>query len=156
VEAPGTTASTAYVQLSDATSGAVFYYTTDGTTPTTGSKLYNGYITVATTTTLKVIAVAPGHTASTVLTGVYTIAPYAAFPNISPAGGTYASPLTVTITDTTPGAVIHYTTDQSTPTASSPVYTGPFVLTGATYVQAVAVATGYTTSFIASGNYNVQ
>jgi hypothetical protein len=156
VQAPGTSSASVNVQLADATAGAAFYYTTDGTTPTTSSQLYNGYIQVNTTTTVKVVALAAGHTVSAVLTGVYTIAPIAAFPSISPAGGSYASPLTVTITDATAGAVIHYTIDQSTPTASSPVYSGPFTLTGAAYVQAIAVATGYTQSYVASANYNVQ
>jgi hypothetical protein len=156
VQPPGTSTASINVQIADATAGAVFYYTLDGTTPTTSSKVYSGYVAVTSTSTLKVIAVAPGYSQSAVLSGTYTIAPYAAFPTISPAGGTYASPLTVTITDTTPGAVIHYTIDQTTPTASSPVYTGAFTLTGAAYVQAIAVAPGYTNSFIASANYNVH
>ena len=34
----------------------------------------------------------------------------------------------ITITDSTPGAVIYCTTDGSTPTTSSPIYIGPVTL----------------------------
>src|SRR5580704_16182479 len=54
--------------------------------------------------------------------------PSTAKPNISPSGGTYTSSHTVTISDSTAGAVIYYTTDGSTPTANSAVYSGPITL----------------------------
>jgi len=53
----------------------------------------------------------------------------AALPELSPSSGTYATPLTVTIGDSTPGAVIYVMTDGTTPTLSSPIYQGPFSLT---------------------------
>ena len=49
----------------------------------------------------------------------------AATPTFSPAGGTYGSAQAVTISDTTAGATIHYTTDGSNPNATSPLYSGP-------------------------------
>jgi len=55
-------------------------------------------------------------------------------PTISPAAGNYSSDLTgssaVTITDTTSGATICYTTDGSAPTTSSTVYAGSISVTG--------------------------
>src|ERR1700728_4386935 len=43
-------------------------------------------------------------------------------PVFSPAPGTYTSMQLVTLTAATPGATIYYTTNGSTPTASSPIY----------------------------------
>jgi hypothetical protein len=71
--APGTYASGQTVSLSDATSGAAIYYTTDGSTPTTASTKYVGAIRLTASRTIKAIAVASGHSNSAVLGGTYTI-----------------------------------------------------------------------------------
>jgi hypothetical protein len=69
--------------------------------------------------------VASGYSASAAGAATYTInLPVAATPTFSPAGGTYASAQSVTIGTTTPSATIYYTTNGSTPTTSSAVYTG--------------------------------
>ena len=126
------------VTITDSTTGAVIYYTTNNTTPTTSSTVYTGPITLTTTTTLQAIAVA-GSSMSGVATATYTMV--AAYPNFSPGAiGTFTGSQTVTITDSTTGAVIHYTTNGTTPTASSPVYTTPITLTATTNLQAIAIA----------------
>ena len=64
------------VTLSDATSGATIYYTTDGTTPTISSTAYTGAITLpstAMTETIQAIAVETGYTPSSVASAAYTI-----------------------------------------------------------------------------------
>jgi hypothetical protein len=79
--------------------------------------------------------------------------PAAATPALSPAPGSYTSPQTVTLSDTTSGATIYYTTNGATPTVESPVYNGPFQVSATTTVQAMAVASGYNNSAIAPGTY---
>jgi hypothetical protein len=151
----GTYTKSQIVQFGDTMSGAVFYYTLDGSTPTTSSLLYNGYVTVSNTATLKGIAIVKGYSSSAVTAATYTIAPNAAIPVLSVPGGTYSAPQTITITDATPGSTIYYTTNQLTPTTASTKYTGPVTIAGAQYLQAVAIAPGYTVSFVASAMYNV-
>ncbi len=62
------------VTLSDSDPGAVFYYTTNGATPTPKpAEKYTGPIFVYTTETIKAIAVVPGHTDSPVAEVTYKI-----------------------------------------------------------------------------------
>jgi hypothetical protein len=71
--ASGTYTSAQKVTITDATKGAVIYYTTNGTTPTSASTKYAGTIAVAASETIKAIAVAPGYTNSGVSSAAYTI-----------------------------------------------------------------------------------
>ncbi|HYL13974.1 MAG TPA: GH25 family lysozyme [Terriglobales bacterium] len=61
------------VTIADATTGAVIYYTTDGSTPTTSSTRYSGPIPVRSTTTIKAMATASGMTNSTIASATYTM-----------------------------------------------------------------------------------
>jgi len=76
----------------------------------------------------------------------YGSVPIAATPVISPGTGAYKAAQTVTIGDSTPGAAIYYTTDGSTPTASSTIYDEPFPVSSTTTVNAIAIAGGETQS----------
>ena len=60
-------------------------------------------------------------------------------PVFNPGGGKFAGKVTVALCCATEVAKIHYTTDGSVPTSSSPVYDEPLVLTATTTVKAVAV-----------------
>src|SRR5207247_4197088 len=86
----------------------------------------------------------------------YTIQQQVATPTFSPTGGTYTSSVTVTISDSTPGATIHYTTDGSTPTTSSPIYTNPVLVTQTTTIKAMARASGMTNSAVARATYTIR
>jgi O-glycosyl hydrolase len=147
-----TTAQT--VMLSDATTGASIYYTLDGSTPTISSSKYSSALTVSTTTTVTAIAVAPSYNNSTSASATYSI--LAATPTFTPAAGTYTSAQAIGIADTTTGATIYYTLDGSTPTASSMKYTAPFVVSATTTVNAVAIASGLSTSAVASALYTIN
>jgi hypothetical protein len=81
---PGPQKAPITVKLSDSTRGAIMYYTTNGWTPTAASQRYMGPITIDSTTHLQVVAIAPYHIRSLVVSAVYT------FPN-SPASAEQAS-----------------------------------------------------------------
>src|SRR6202021_3964080 len=77
------------VAISDTTSGATIYYTTDGSTPSPGlgtTKQYSAGFAVSATTTVKAIASLAGDTNSTVASAVYTLQT-AGSPTINFAGG---------------------------------------------------------------------
>lgn len=152
--ASGTYTSIQSITISDTTSGAAIYYTTDGSTPTASSTAYNKAISISSTKTIQAIAVAAGYTHSPVASATYTInLPAAATPTFSPAAGTYSSAQSVSLSDTTTGAAIYYTTDGSTPTISSTLYASPITVSGTTTINAIAVASGYSNSAVDSATY---
>ncbi|MBN1669767.1 MAG: lamin tail domain-containing protein [Kiritimatiellae bacterium] len=77
-------------------------------------------------------------------------APSVATPVISPSGGEFVEPVTVTITTSTEGATLRYTLDGTTPTPSSPVYGAPFQIDGSLTVKAKGYKSGYNESRVAS------
>ncbi len=153
--ASGTYSSVQYVTISSWTAGTTIYYTTDGTYPTTNSTLYTGQVAVSASETLEAIATAPGFANSPMNSAVYTINLPAATPTFSPAGGAYLTAQTVTISDTTPSATIYYTTDGSTPSSSSTVYTAPVTVAVWETLQAVAIAPGKSVSNVGVASYTV-
>jgi hypothetical protein len=82
--------------------------------------------------------------------------PQAAAPTFTPVAGTYTAAQTVTITDTTPGAAIYYTTDGTTPTTASSVYSQAIPLAATATVEALAAASGYTNSAVSSATYTLN
>ncbi len=143
------------VTLSCATPGATIYYTkatgnNTPATPTASSTMYTAPITVTTTTTIKAIAIL-GNSKSAVPSHTYTF--QVATPVISFEGG---SSNTATITCSTEGATIYYTTNGSNPTTSSTVYTGPIPVSGDVTIKARAYLTGLSASAIATATYKTS
>jgi hypothetical protein len=152
--ATGTYNSAQTVTISTSTPSATIYYTTDGTKPTTSSTLYSGPITVSASEIVKALAMKSGYTNSAVGTATYTFK--ADRPTFSPATGTYNSTQTVTISTTPPSATIYYTTDGSTPTTSSSVYSGPITVSATEKVKAIATVTGYSNSAVGTATYTFK
>ena len=80
----------------------------------------------------------------------------AATPTFTPAAGTYATAQSVSITDSTPGAVIYYTTNGTTPTTASTKFTTSINVVTTETIKAIAVATGYANSPVGSSTYTIN
>jgi len=127
-------------------SNSTIYYTTDGSTPTTSSPSVASGATFNLTqsTFFKAFAAKPGLSNSLVSTNGFTL--QTARPQFSLAAGYLTGPTMLSITSATPGATIYYTTDGSTPTTASQVYTGPITVNAPETVQALAVYGAFVTS----------
>lgn len=77
----------------------------------------------------------------------------AAMPVFDPPAGAYTQPINVAISSSTPGATIHYTTDGSNPTQSSPSYSNPIPVSSTTTIKAIAYASGLDASNVATATY---
>jgi len=151
----GTYGSAQSVAISTTTSGATLHYTTDGTTPTASSTTYTTPIAVSVSETVKAIGIETGYTNSAVGSAAYVISTTVATPTFSPVAGTYNAAQSVTISDATSGATIHYTTDGSTPTASSTTYSSPIAVSVSETVKAIGIKTGLTNSAVGSAAYTL-
>jgi len=80
-------------------------------------------------------------------------------PVFSPIPGTYSSDQQVSLSTTTEGAVIYYTTDGSVPTTGSTAYSSPIPVTGngtTVTIKAIAVKSGMKNSSVASGTFTIS
>ena len=160
---------TPYIRVDDATStsknisiycsntqGATIYYTTDGSDPTTSSTRteYTGAFTLSQSATVKAYAVYGEMDASDVAEQSVTLK--VATPTFSPQGGTYSDAQSVTISCATEGATIYYTTDGSTPTTSSSVYSSAINVSETTTIKAIAVYGNMDDSDLASATYTIR
>lgn len=153
VPGAGTYANPVSVTLATPLSWLDVHYTTDGSVPTTAvAPVSSGStVTLDAPATLQAIAAGAGLDTSAVASAAYafTTAP----PVADPAPGLFSGPVTVSLSSTTAGSVIHYTTDGSEPTEASPSYTGPFALTAAAYVKARAFRAGWSASSVLAARY---
>ncbi len=130
--------------------GAV-YYTTNGETPTpANSTRYTGPFTLSTACTVKAVSVISWNSvrSDTVAQEIRYFP--AAAPVLTLAGGQ------LTMTSATPNATIRYTTDESDPTAQSPVYTAPIAAVPGTTYRARAFAPGFDASVVQTLTYTAN
>ena len=81
--------------------------------------------------------------------------PTCVMPTFSPAAGVYTSAQNVTITTTTEGATIYYTTDGTDPVTQGVVYANPISVSSSTQIKAVAKKEGSNNSTIASATFAI-
>lgn len=113
------------------------------TTPNESTYTVNANSCVTTIRIAKVVQAAPAQ-------------PVTATPMFSAAAGTYTAAQTLILADSTPGAKIYYTTDSSTPTLQSDEYSGAIPVNQTETVRAIAVASGYSPSSIATAAYSIN
>ena len=92
---------------------------------------------------------------SVTLSGTVSEQPIAEVPTFSPVGGTFLVGQIVTLSTTTADATIYYTLDETDPTESSAVYSAPIEVNATTTIKAMAVASGYANSAIATATYTI-
>jgi hypothetical protein len=157
ITAGGTFTGTKTVTLTSSETGTI-YYTLDGTTPTTASTVYSGPLSVTATTTLKAFAKDNAGNSSAIQTVTYTLgATDTTAPTVtaSPATGTYTSAQNVTLT-ANETATIYYTTDGTTPTTSSAVYSGPINISSTTTLQYIGRDSAGNTSAPVVSTYTIN
>ena len=147
------------------------YFTIDGSTPSIQSSIYTSQVYVNKDATVKAVAKSQNSMLSDVVTvtagssASEQIQPSvpeqpssepsqkSAEPSISPAAGTYTFRQVITLS--APNAKIYYTTDGSTPTVDSTLYTSSFDLVRSCTIKAIAVENGKQPSNVASFKYNL-
>ncbi|MBW6515195.1 MAG: chitobiase/beta-hexosaminidase C-terminal domain-containing protein [Candidatus Cloacimonetes bacterium] len=77
-------------------------------------------------------------------------------PTFSPPGGTYYGAVSVTISTTTPDATIHYTTDGTDPTQSSPIFSDPIDVDESMTIKARGYADDLEPSIISTAVYTIN
>jgi alpha-tubulin suppressor-like RCC1 family protein len=143
------------VTITTATAGADIHYTLDGNEPTNADPLYTGPVTVDESLTLKARAYKTGYGASQIGSKAYTfkVASLSLSPAPQGSNNPFTSAQTVTLATNTGGATIRYTTNNTTPTASSTPYTGPLTIDTRTTLRAAGFRDGWTTSDVKVGEY---
>ena len=86
--------------------------------------------------------------------GSGTEVPTVAQPVFTPEEGTYTDKVVVSMTTSTAGAAIYYTTNNTNASVSSNLYTGPITLTETTTLRAIAVKDG-TSSYQTIATYTI-
>ena len=122
------------------------YSTTNTKTDCAANTSYTGYARIKETATHEASAA----TSSTQTSPKLTVAT----PTFTPNGASsFTGTQSVYISCATAGATIHYTTNGTAPTASSPVYSTALSLTSTTTVKAIAVMTDMNDSAIATATF---
>ena len=140
----GTYSSAQSVELSCGTDGATIRYTTNGDDPTESSSVYSSAISVSVNTTIKAKAFKADLTPSSVATATYNIR--CAAPTFNLAEDIYVGSQSLTMSSSTTGATVRYTTDESEPTGSSTAYSSALTVSTSTTYKAKAYKDGMTES----------
>lgn len=137
-------------------SGKAIYYTVDDTEPNTSGTKYTGPIQIPEgETVIRAISVNEKGIPSLEVKKTYTVElPVADAPAVTPSTGQYESAQTITV-QVPEDYKAYYTTDGSTPTASSQEYTGPIEMPEGSTIFSVVLIKGDKASGITKRNYEL-
>jgi hypothetical protein len=152
----GTFSGSQSVTLTTTTASATIYYTLDGTEPTPASTVYTEPIAISSDTTVLALASGTGYTQSAVSSATFTFSGQTPAVTFTPGAGTYSANQQVTISDTDTSATIYYTTDGSTPTASSNLYAGPITVGASETINAIGIDPALANSNVVAAAYVIQ
>ena len=134
------------VTITQSDGGNIMYTENGGS-----ANAYSGPVTVTTTTTIVAYATKSGQTNSdNTAASVFTIK--AATPVITPVAGTYSGSVTITISTSTGGATIMYSTNGG----SAGAYSGPFTASTTSTIAAYATLGGLVDSDTATSAFTVE
>lgn len=136
------------VEISTATAGATIFYTTDGMVPDNTSTEYTAPIVLDGNVTVQAIATHTDYYPSEVAQLV------ADWFQVEDVVFNYAN-LQLSMSTTTEGATIYYTTDGSVPDNTSTIYTSPIQLNADCTVQAIAIRENWNASNVSSYVFNL-
>lgn len=144
-----------YISINSSCNGSIFY-TTDGTTPTTSSHLYNKPIELTDGEfSVSAIAVNRYGVSSGVTSGQYIVGvsiPDA--PEVTTESGSYTSPTLIYVEEPEKGEV-YYTTDGTDPTTDSEMYTAPISMpVGSSTYRFAVITDDEVSSEIVTYTYN--
>lgn len=163
----GTYSGQQIISITCSTPGALIYYSPTGNIPVVGAthtKLYTGPFPLLQSGTIRAIGVLDGAANSSVAVSYITISnpSIVANPVISPNGGTHDGSVQVSLSTSTSGATIYYTTNGNVPLLNpfpnsfTKIYTGPFTLTNSSTVRAIGVKDGLLNSSVVVANFVVN
>jgi hypothetical protein len=153
------------VNITTQTPDAVIHYTTNGMVPVPGTsftRVFTTPFTVGTKTTIRAMAVKPGILNSPITVAVIDFeTPLVAAPVVfDPPAGSYPGAISLSLSSTTPNAMIYYTTNGNSPRLDIPnlftkLYSTPLNIASNTTVRAIAVADGFLNSPVSLGIYSI-
>jgi hypothetical protein len=135
------------------------YFTTDGSDPTQGSQMYTAPLKLTGSIVLKAIALADGKAESEVAEYIYTMAGQVAAPTASLPSGTIDVGSEISLSTTTVGATIYYTTNGTAPTVDNLrdcfAYESPIAISRPVSIRMFAVMQGMNPSVVNTFTYTV-
>lgn len=139
--------------------GATVYYTLDGTDPVCGSGfVYAGPVELSLPDlyVVKAISCKTNWQTSGISTSMYSITGTVSSPTFSPEPGSYNAGQVVTMSSSTSGATIRYTTNGTDPTCSvGTIYMSPITIISSTIFKAIACKTDWSPSELSTVQYTI-